>query len=101
VTTGGSFFLPPPSSQSLPSSPFSRAPQPRQGTVDDFSILHSPGSGPFDIGGGGGGGGGKFATFPVKTKDGGVGYTLRDEPWGAKESGATAETSTNGGEQLP
>jgi len=95
VTTGigGSFFHPPPSSQSQPSSPFSHAPQSRQGTVDDFGILptRSSGSGPIDIGGGGGGGG-KFATFPVKTREGGVGYALRDEPLSA---GATQPPSLN------
>ena len=73
---------PPPSSQSQPSSPFSHAQQPCQGTVDDFGILptHLPGSGVIDIGGGVGG---RFGTVPVKTRkcgaEGGVGYTLRDE----------------------
>ena len=95
VTTGGSFF-PPYSSQSQPSSPFSYAP-PHQGAVDDFGILpvRSSGSGPIDIGGGGAGGGGRFATFPVKTREGGVGYTLRDEPLSAREPSAGAGTNTN------
>ena len=99
VTTGGSFF-PPYASQSQPSSPFSYAP-PHQGAVDDFGILppRSSGSGPIDIGGGGGGGGGRFATFPVKTREGGVGYTLRDEPLGAREPSAGTNTNTNAREQ--
>ena len=102
VTTGGSFF-PPYSSQSQPSSPFSYAPPP-PGAVDDFGILpaRSSGSGPIDIGGGGGGGGGgRFATFPVKTREGGVGYTLRDEPLSAREpnGGAGTNTNTNAREQ--
>ena len=99
VTTGGSFF-PPYASQSQPSSPFSYAP-PHQGAVDDFGILptRSSGSGPMDIGGGGGGGGGgRFATFPVKTREGGVGYTLRDEPLSSSASAGT-NTNTNAREQ--
>ena len=44
----------------------------------------------------GGGGGGRFAMFPVKTREGGVGYTLHDEPL---SSGASAGTNTNVKEQ--
>ena len=97
VTTGGSFF-PPYASQSQPSSPFSYAP-PHQGAVDEFGILptRSSGSGPIDIGGGGGGGG-RFATFPVKTREGGVGYTLRDEPL-SSSAGAGTNTNANAREQ--
>ena len=94
VMTGGSVF-PPYSSQSQPSSPFSYAP-PHQGAVDDFGILptRSSGSEPMDMGGGGGGGG-RFATFTFKTREGGVAYTLRDEPVGAREPSAGAGTNTN------
>ena len=47
------------------------------------------------------GGGGRFATFPVKTREGGVGYTLRDEPLSAREpnGGAGTNTNTNAREQ--
>ena len=46
-----------------------------------------------------GGGGGRFATFPVKTREGGVGYTLRDEPLSAREPSAGTNTNTNAREQ--
>jgi hypothetical protein len=68
--------------------------------VHDFGTLpmRSTGSGPFDVGGGGGG---KVATFPVKTREGGVGVYVADEPWGARESGVSMETNTNAGERQP
>jgi len=58
----------------------------------------SSGSGLIDIGGGGG----KFATVPVKTGvEGGVGYTLCDEPLGAGMGMSTNTNTTNVREQQP